>query len=55
MKLTYFDTLYNRNVTMIIAPGTKVEFKNGEIHFASGGRRYAIELEYVKEIETLED
>lgn len=55
MKLTYFDTLYKRDVTMIIAQGTKIEFKNNAVHFYSGGHGYEIELEYIKEIESLED
>ena len=55
MKLTYFDTLYKRNVTMFIAPGTKIEFKNNEVVFASGGMKYAIEIEYLIEIEEVED
>ena len=55
MKLKYFDTLYKRDVTMIIAQGTKIEFKNNAVHFYSGGHGYEIELEYIKEIESLED
>lgn len=55
MKLTYFDTLYKRDVEMIVAQGTKIEFKDNKIHFASGGHKYAIEMEYIKEIESLED
>lgn len=53
MKITYYNTLYKREVKLFVAG--KVEFKNGEAHFSSGGHGYAVPLEYVRKIELEEE
>lgn len=56
MRLIYFDTLYNRDVTMIIASGTEVTFnERNECCFASGGHRYAIAINRIRSITLLEE
>jgi hypothetical protein len=53
MKVTYYSTLYKRDVTVIVLE--TVVFDEGMIKFASGGHKYAVDLKYVKKIESLED
>lgn len=48
MKITYYHTLYKKNVTALVAGD--ISFKDGYVHFASFGRRYAIEAQYIVSI-----
>ena len=52
MKITYINTLYNCETTRFVFG--EIEFKDGAAHFASGGHRYAVELEYIVKIEMAE-
>lgn len=49
MKITYFHTLYKRNVTCNVAGN--IEFKDGYANFAAGGHRYSVGIEYIVAIE----
>jgi len=53
MKLTYFDTLYHRQATMMVAG--EIRFKKDGIEFASMGHTCFIEYEYVIRIEEAEN
>lgn len=53
LKITYYHTLYKRDVTDIVCGG--IEFKNGYVVFSSSGHKYAVGLVYVKAIEPLEN
>lgn len=53
MKITYYHTLYKRNVTDIVAGS--IEVKDGKVVFASGGHRYAVELENIVSIDPIEE
>ena len=53
MKIRYFNTLYQREMTMDVAGN--IQFEDGRAIFASGGHRYAIELEYVIAIEPVRE
>lgn len=56
MRLTYFEEMYNRNVTMMIAPGTKITFnEKNEAVFKSMGLGYAIAVNRIVSIELLEE
>lgn len=56
MRLTYFEEMYNRNVTMMIAPGTKITFnEKNEAVFKSMGLSYAIAVNRIVSIELLEE
>ena len=48
MIITYYDTLYNRNATMMT---DSVEFKEKGIEFKSMGRGYFLRYEYIVRIE----
>lgn len=48
MKITYYDSLYKREVTSIVCG--EIVFKDGAVNFSSGGHRYRIELQYVRKI-----
>lgn len=51
MKIVYFDTLYNRESSFNVFGD--IEFKDGSVHFASAGRRYAIPTEQIVRIENI--
>lgn len=53
MKITYYHTLYKRNVTDIVAGSIRI--KDGKAIFASGGHKYAIDLVYIVSIEPIEE
>lgn len=53
MKITYYHTLYKRNVTGIVAGS--IEVKDGKAVFASGGHKYAIDLDRIVSIEPIEE
>lgn len=52
MKITYFHTLYQREVTEFIRDG-EIVFRGGYAYFHAGGHGYAIELIYIRSIESL--
>ena len=49
MIITYFSTLYQKECTFHVFG--EITFEDGEIHFASGGHRYALDSKYVIKIE----
>jgi len=53
-KITYYHTLYKREVTELVRNG-EFEFKDGRVVFNSFGHGVAIEFEYVRKIELIED
>lgn len=54
MKITYFSTLYKRNVTAIVFGEIKFTM-DGHIQFYSMGHGYELRLNQVKKIELIED
>ena len=48
MKVTFFHTLYKKEVSWIC---DNITFTENEIKFVSGGKKYSVELEYVRKIE----
>lgn len=59
ITITYHDTLYNRTATMLVAPGTKIQFGDethpNELLFASMGHRYGIAYQHIISIEEKKD
>ena len=53
IKITYYHTLYKRNVTEHVADD--IVFKDGKAVFSSMGYRQAVEAEYIVSIEPIED
>lgn len=51
IKITYYDTLYKRFRTDIVA--NDIIFAGNSVVFASFGHKYRIELKYVRKIEPL--
>ena len=49
MRLTYFDTLYQREVTIMIIG--EVEFKKHGVSFDFMGQKCFVEYEYMRKIE----
>lgn len=54
MQITYYHTLYKREITTLVIDG-EFEFKDGRVVFSSGGHRYAVEFEYIRKIEPIKD
>ena len=52
LEITYYHTLYKREVTDIVCGEVKME--DGKAVFASMGRTQAVELEYVRSIKPVE-
>lgn len=50
MKITWYHGGLEKEVTMYVFGN--IEFKDGELLFASGGHRYAIPAEKVRKIES---
>ena len=49
MKITYFHTLYKKEVTANVCG--EIEFKDRMAWFSSGGHYYAVEVKYIRKIE----
>lgn len=52
MEITYRNTLYNCETTRMVFG--EIEFKDGAVHFASGGHRYAVDFSDVIRIKPIE-
>lgn len=53
IKITYFHTLYKKNVTSIVFGD--IEFKDGQVYFSASGHRYAVLVEHIVSIQKIED
>ena len=56
VKITYYYTLYKREITRIVAGDIafKTTESNSYVIFHSGGHGYQIETKYIRKIEPLE-
>ena len=50
MKITFYHTLYKREVTWLC---DNITFKEGKVIFVANGKKYSLEIEYIKKIEAL--
>ena len=53
MRITYWDTLYNRDASMIVCG--EIKFDQDGAHFASMGHRHLISIKNIIKIEAIED
>lgn len=53
MKITYYHTLYKREVTNIVTGN--IDFKDGKAFYAAHGRKYCVEIKYIVSITDLEE
>ena len=57
MKITYYHTLYNQNVTDIVAKDIQFKVEDNEtyVYFAASGHGKRINAKYVVKIEAIEE
>ena len=57
MKITYYHTLYKKNVTEIVAHDIQFKNESGEtyVYFAASGHRYRVNAKYVVKVEADEE